>query len=1138
MSLDARVIRQLRYMLPSGLRLEDRVLRRTYSAKTMSQEAYIVLGGDRWDGQRVLYPVQKMLHFLFPDQHPTVFHLMTDSSSARSGQDGQGSVVPIGMLPPEEQKHMLASFLTPKETEVAGFLQGLQAQLSFASTKEETRAVLDEFVRIVHLPAEVADVFYQRVHHHPVAEDFPEFPEQARKEIDREFCYEFGLELTQSAQAYSVRNETSRPFPPFELGASVIDALLLVGADVAYEAQKPKHERLEATQTWAGVYGKMIDPFDVSGGDPYGHLALGLRMLMLTSGDGRAPSERSREKARLLEAYKRMCADLAFGAPGFAFPKYQRDYAQLCYETGDREELEKVLELQLMNVERQIEDHGLRDQCGFRQELFDEPIDQHLIPLIESLFLTWHAHRAIEKTEQDNTFETRMDKIKRYLIDEVINARILKKDPDPGEEQVARAAIGMPLDVLLQFNPAVHLAKYMGEPEVDYAIAQAIVGRAHDEHDGSHLLLAILMGRYFPQFSPASKHLESRLEQASYPHTFLKSDELRHWQDRLRLLLMDNDFSREERIWQNSFLYHMIHYRTSAMLQSAEDIQTGDLVKAREQWEILGFDSPALWSIQALELLRTYETLTPTKKTNLVRSCAQFIGEEPEIMHETKGVLEKKIMRELKRGINFELFDMYMTTAARLRSHKVLLAGAQALRRRGQDLGQWFRLYWPLGSEQQLPDKLKKSIYEQARAGIEAGRYAESHQVFKKLDPAQGTQNFLVELYARQMAIVNEHTADSGNTNETQLEFTGDDSQLVTVMLRNDVLRGRGSEEVRRHTLTVESEKTRTEGRRSIVTKVNDDSTVTAIEYKVLESLKRSQFFVANPLSIVGAEITTEYSGIPLLDYAAAPGRDERKVAQYVEQATQQRLAISRALETILSADEKLFLGERQIDSMDRYFEGRVSRLDIVENTYAWRVMRALGFEDVGFVKSYMSTIGRMLTSLPGEYYGWLRDNFAGNCAIDGDSVVSFDFNNLTHDVLLFDDVMLLDSYGLQLSQEVKERCVELTRKVINPDTQDMFDGGYRVARVHRNLLQAGNILREIETRGKGSLEEADHYWQCSQESLAELRKQKLVGVDDNELAAVERMLKNVYEQRRAAISTGNSPNSPVATATPTAESA
>ncbi|MDO8642248.1 MAG: hypothetical protein Q7R76_01495 [Candidatus Woesearchaeota archaeon] len=1145
MSLDARVIRHLQYMLPHGLRLEDPVLRRKYSAQTMTDGAYIVLASEgRWDGQRVMYPVQKMLHFLFPDEHPKVFYSFNGKDSEAGSEDDKqpGQVVALSVLPPDEQKSMLAGFLTPKEAEVAEFLQGLQAQLSLASTKEETRAVLDEFIRITHLPAEVADTFYQRAHHHALGEDFPDFGEAARKEIDRAFCYEFSWDLTRNAHAFSMRDETSMLFPAFALGASVIDSLLLVGADVAYEAQEPKHQRLEKTQMWAGAYGKLIDPFD-SSSDPYAEFALGLRMLMMTIEEQNPPQERVKEKTRLLEKYKHICADLAFGAVGFAFAEYQRKYAQLCYETVDRKGLENVLELQVMNVERHIEEHGLKDHCGFRRELFDEPIDPHLSPLVESLFLTWHARMRMQEkkggtedtpedekespsangTQHSETIDARIATIKQYVVDEVITERILKQTPPE--------LGGMPLDILLHFNPAVHLAKYMGDPAVDYAVAEAIVTRAHDEHDGSHLLLATVMGRYFPQFSLASKHLDSRLEQTSYPHTFLKPDELQRWQERFAQLLIDNDYSREKRIWNNSFLYHMIHSRTSAFFQSAEHIKTGDLLKAREQWIIMGYDSPLLWSIQATELLGRYDTLTAPQKINLVRSCTQFIEEEPEELREAKKLLEQKIGRELKKetkeksGIDFELFDAYMTTAARLRSYRVLCGGAEALRAHGHEIGRWFKMYWPLEFQRELPEKLKTAVYQEAGAHIDAREYAQAHHLFKKLDPAQGTLAFLVELYARHGAVVNEQTADGSdveNQGETTLQFVGDEGQLVKVILHSDVMRGRGSEEVRWHTLSVESEKTRSAGRRSIVTKVNDDARITQIEYNVLEALKHSQFSVATPISMSGAELTVEYSGVPLMAYAQTPGRDETQYAQYLVQATHQRLAISRALETILRPDEKVFLQERQVESMYEHFEERASRSEIGEQMYAWRVMRALGFEDAGFLKAYTNTVGRMLTTLPGEYYGWLRDNFAGNLAIDGEQVVSFDFNNLRYDVLLFDDAMLLDSYGLNVAPEVKEQCVGLTRKVINPDTPALFDFAYLVARLHRNLLQAGNILHEMGARGKGSLEEADHYWQCSQESWAALHAQRLVGVDRDELSSVQKRLHEAYAQRRETVSAGS----------------
>jgi len=235
------------------------------------------------------------------------------------------------------------------------------------------------------------------------------------------------------------------------------------------------------------------------------------------------------------------------------------------------------------------------------------------------------------------------------------------------------------------------------------------------------------------------------------------------------------------------------------------------------------------------------------------------------------------------------------------------------------------------------------------------------------------------------------------------------------------------------------------------------------------------------PIAIEGNLITVEYWGRTLLEYALSDERDETRLEAYLRIATTGKVKIGRRLVELLTEDEKRYLAKRRIGKVSAHFDHGISDKDIVRSFHAFRVMRALNFYDERFIETYSRTMGIYLQELPHIPNMWLKDNFAGNIVVNDGRVASIDFNNVYIGIPQLDDSMLFHSYGLSLSDRAEEMHVARAIKTLGLEgrAEMVYRVGFMFASMHRNILQAGNIIKEIGEgkTGPESVIEAEHYW-------------------------------------------------------------
>ena len=204
---------------------------------------------------------------------------------------------------------------------------------------------------------------------------------------------------------------------------------------------------------------------------------------------------------------------------------------------------------------------------------------------------------------------------------------------------------------------------------------------------------------------------------------------------------------------------------------------------------------------------------------------------------------------------------------------------------------------------------------------------------------------------------------------------------------------------------------------------------------------------------------------------------------------------------------------------MSSQFQDSFSTAEIAAERYTFRALAALGYDEQ-FRRAYHETVEKVLHGFPSEYQQWLKDSFAGNFALDGTQVVSFDFNNLTFDVAMLDESLLLHSFGLRLDKAEEARLRKYAHSLGTYPSFNQYSLAFTVSSIHRNILQMGNIVREYQQGKTPRLvmeEEAKHYATFAQVGLRDLRREELTGISKMDLQIVEDQIQAMQASLKAA---------------------
>ena len=618
----------------------------------------------------------------------------------------------------------------------------------------------------------------------------------------------------------------------------------------------------------------------------------------------------------------------------------------------------------------------------------------------------------------------------------------------------------------------------------------------------------------------------------------------------------NDDARRIYHTWGGAFLGDYVYYHENQRRYAQAHLERYDIASARrhfaaidEKVDYFGLASKMLDDLAG----SNKKHLSKTKILNLVRSCTLLRGlisghrtmlsewfsenicdnenlfsrEIINMKYNSKFQFSKYVEEKTKANeeMGEEIFEKIMEYASRFYDEDILLAGGKYLLSRNEPLFPWLRDFWPNFSNISiLRDnedvlcidemcnedidiegnfaKIVSKLKEEAVAFIEKKEYAYAHMIYRKINPKKGNQEFLREVYSRNLQEVR---SDDKNDGTIGLTFVDDKGKETKITFHTQSLAGFGSVGVAKHSITVNHDGKSKKGRRVIVTKINDDERITKIEYKIYNELRSVNLFnVAKPLAVNGREIVVEYSGQTLVEYAQRymqefaqnPNLDLNRYIRYLADAISQKVMINQVLSSILSHEDKAYLEERRIKKVLEYFKGKYSEREVNEQYHAFRVMRAFGFDDEMFRAAYTRTIGKALSAIPEKYKSWLKDSYGANFAVEGSEhftsdnkdssgkaddkvanngnnrVIVFDFNNITYDAAQLDDSILIHTYGLGLTEKGEEQMLNECMLAMNLDEHEFgevtdkrcgYKRGFIPASVHRNLLLAGNILRAVE---------------------------------------------------------------------------
>ncbi|MBI4453734.1 hypothetical protein HY636_03765 [Candidatus Woesearchaeota archaeon] len=550
-------------------------------------------------------------------------------------------------------------------------------------------------------------------------------------------------------------------------------------------------------------------------------------------------------------------------------------------------------------------------------------------------------------------------------------------------------------------------------------------------------------------------------------------------------------------IWGGAFLGDYVYYHENQRRYAQAHLERYDIISARRHFAAIGekADYFGLTAKMIDDLAGpTKKPLGKTKILNLVRSCTLlrgFVGGHKTMMREwfseridDETVFSEEIINmkynskkqfckyldektKAEEEIEEDIFEKIMEYASRFYDENILIAGGKYLLSRNQELFPWLRDFWPNFSnisvlrdnedalcidemaeeEKEAVEggvvggiaKILSKLKEEAVAFIEKKEYASAHMIYRKINPKKGNQEFLREVYSRNLQEVR---ADDKNDGTIGLTFVDDKGRETKITFHTQSLAGFGSIGVAKHSITVNHDGESKKGRRVIVTKTNDDERITRIEYKIYNELRSVNLFnVAKPLAVNGREIVVEYSGQTLVEYAqryirelaqnpnlnpninsqlnpnphlnlnpnphlnqnpnltpnqtpdVTPNIELKKYIHYLADAISQKVKINQLLSSILSYDDKAYLEERRIKKVLDYFKGRYSEREINEQYHAFRVMRAFGFDNELFRAAYMRTIGKALNAIPEKYRSWLKDSYGANFAVDDSENFTIDNN-------------------------------------------------------------------------------------------------------------------------------------------------
>jgi hypothetical protein len=735
--LDRKLIELLRHMLPLEYRLSGTGTEKEeeFSETTMSEGARFFIGGiggDIFDGKKIVHPLDTVLRFLHPDMYPIICFAEEQEQDEEQGKKQDEEKCRA------ERESALETFFTEKEREVDRFLGNFEPRLLAAATVTERALLLSQFISVTHLPPEFLDYLYQRTLHRKSSLDFPDFYEVAREKVDSNFCYRFAGDFLRTMLLFG-EPEQKMKNPVLNIDPEILRGFLFEGAKEALRKQKELYSMAADDRIMFMFHGTLLDPI-TGERDLFQEARDGLQMLahaesLCSSRKGKSKENAEQQEIQaLFHGYKeffRSTVDI------LCQTKYPIYYAYACYKTGDAEGLRKLAESYLSALWKP-EPWADEERC--------QQADETNLRILKYLAISWNAAKIIDAEkgmDRNHVGDTTTDESAglERRITEVLEAA--KKDirerilPELVRKEVSMAEFaGNGLGVrdlsTIGFYGAsdlFELVNVLGDFELDKDVVSALI--QYPDYTALAVCAPAILWKSFSDTNYEQDIFsgpETQLERLTFPKNTLEYEELRRRRkeilDIVRTKTVETpllEFLREAQLGR------FLDFEEIQEERAEEALRKGDLLSLRRCWRAIGKEDEAYRV--ALQIITNIEDEPVNEhycvNQALLTSLLGFYEEGIPAFRNIPGRLQEIISRaiqaetgrqEKRRGkvVDHEVFHSYMTVGAKLGLTRVLNEGARWLIAGDVSLYNWFREYWPVEAAEELDSNVREVLEREA----------------------------------------------------------------------------------------------------------------------------------------------------------------------------------------------------------------------------------------------------------------------------------------------------------------------------------------------------------------------------------------------------------------------------------------
>src|SRR3989338_231806 len=193
----------------------------------------------------------------------------------------------------------------------------------------------------------------------------------------------------------------------------------------------------------------------------------------------------------------------------------------------------------------------------------------------------------------------------------------------------------------------------------------------------------------------------------------------------------------------------------------------------------------------------------------------------------------------------------------------------------------------------------------------------------------------------------------------------------------------------------------------------------------------------------------------------------------YLMRVVKVRAAVNIAINDVLTAEDKVYLTERQKTSLFHAAQKRapgVTEEDLHRHFWAYRAMHALDIHDEQFKKTYTRVLGDRIEAHMPRYGMWVADNALRNNALHLDdagflTVIPFDFNCIRYELRQMDEAAVTAIHLFPAFQEPNTVLLNWSQKRYRNETGDVGEdylSAYAVGAFHKQFMLVGYRTQEM----------------------------------------------------------------------------